>query len=403
MNERLSALEPYPFEKLRTLLGATMPPAQAPIRLSLGEPQHPTPDLIRSALVAHLDGLSTYPTTAGTEALREALAGWFMRRYCLPRLDAGSQVLPVNGTREALFACAQCVIDAVNPPPVVVCPNPFYQIYEGAALLAGAEPRFLNQTADRGFSLDLDSLTDAEWRRTQLMYVCSPGNPTGRVLTLDEWRELFAQSDRYGFVIASDECYSEIYDDEQAPPLGGLGAAVRLGRDDFRRLLVFTSLSKRSNAPGLRSGGVAGDAALVRRFLLYRTYHGCAMSLAVQHASIAAWADEAHVRANRAKYREKFGAVVPLLQPVMDVRRPEAGFYLWAGVPSAGNANGAPSDDERFAKELFAATHVTVLPGRYLARTAHGVNPGYGYVRIALVPDTAECVEAVSRIAAFCR
>jgi N-succinyldiaminopimelate aminotransferase len=403
VNERLAALEPYPFEKLRTLLGATMPPALAPIRLSLGEPQHPTPDLIRSALVAHLDGLSTYPTTAGTEALREALAGWFTRRYCLPGLDAGSQVLPVNGTREALFAYAQCVIDGVNPAPVVVCPNPFYQIYEGAALLAGAEPRFLNQTADRGFSLDLDSLTDAEWRRTQLMYVCSPGNPTGRVLTLDEWRGLFAQSDRYGFVIASDECYSEIYDDEQAPPLGGLEAAVRLGRDDFRGLLVFTSLSKRSNAPGLRSGGVAGDAALVHRFLLYRTYHGCAMSLAVQHASIAAWADEAHVRANRAQYREKFRAVIPLLQPVMNVRPPEAGFYLWAGVPSAGNANGAPGDDERFAKELFAATHVTVLPGRYLARTAHGVNPGYGYVRIALVPDTAECVEAASRIAAFCR
>jgi N-succinyldiaminopimelate aminotransferase len=296
------------------------------------------------------------------------------------------------------------VIDAADPAPVVVCPNPFYQIYEGAALLAGAEPRFLNQTADGGFSLDFDSLTDAEWQRTQLIYVCSPGNPTGRVLTLDEWRELFAQSDRYGFVIASDECYSEIYDDEQAPPLGGLEAAWRLGRDDFRRLLVFTSLSKRSNAPGLRSGGVAGDATLVRQFLLYRTYHGCAMSLTVQHASIAAWNDEAHVRANREKYREKFAAVVPLLQPVMDLLRPEAGFYLWAGVPPSANGRSASAcDDEQFAKELFGATHVTVLPGRYLARTAHGVNPGHGHVRIALVPDTAECVEAASRIAAFCR
>jgi N-succinyldiaminopimelate aminotransferase len=404
VNARLASLQPYPFEKLRTLLGATTPPALAPIRLSLGEPQHPTPDLIRSTLGAHLDGLSTYPTTAGTEALREALADWFRRRYSLPSLDAASQVLPVNGTREALFACAQCVIDATSPAPVVVCPNPFYQIYEGAALLAGAEPRFLNQMADREFSLDLDSLTDGDWRRTQLMYVCSPENPTGRVLTLEEWHALFEQSDRYGFVIASDECYSEIYDDEQAPPLGGLEAAWHLGRDDFRRLLVFTSLSKRSNAPGLRSGGVAGDARLVRQFLLYRTYHGCAMSLAVQHASIAAWADEAHVRANRVKYREKFAAVVPLLQPVMDVRRPDAGFYLWAGVVPSGNGRGAGAgDDERFAKELFAATHVTVLPGQYLARAAHGVNPGQGYVRIALVPDTAECVEAAERIAAFCR
>ena len=404
MNARLASLQPYPFEKLRTLLGASVPPALAPIRLSLGEPQHATPDLIRSALVAHLDGLSSYPTTAGTEALRQALAGWFRRRYSLPCLDAASQVLPVNGTREALFACAQCVIDATSPTPVVVCPNPFYQVYEGAALLAGAEPRFLNQMAERKFSLDLDSLTDGDWRRTQLMYVCSPGNPTGRVLTLEEWRALFEQSDRYGFVIASDECYSELYDDEQAPPLGGLEAAWRLGRDDFRRLLVFTSLSKRSNAPGLRSGGVAGDARLVRQFLLYRTYHGCAMSLAVQHASIAAWADEAHVRANRVKYREKFAAVVPLLQPVMDVRRPDAGFYLWAGVVPSGNGRGAGTgDDERFAKELFAATHVTVLPGQYLARAAHGVNPGHGYVRIALVPDTTECVEAAERIAAFCR
>ena len=403
MNPRLANLQPYPFEKLRALLGTTALPVLTPIRLSLGEPQHPTPDLLRSALVAHLDSLSIYPTTAGTEALREAMAAWFRRRYNLLRLDAASQVLPVNGTREALFACAQCVIAAAHPAPLVVCPNPFYQIYEGAALLAGAEPRYLNQTANRGFSLDLDSLTDAEWRRTQLMYVCSPGNPTGRVLTLDEWRALFERSDRYGFVIASDECYSEIYDDEQSPPLGGLEAAWRLGRDDFRRLLVFTSLSKRSNAPGLRSGGVAGDAALLRQFLLYRTYHGCAMSLAVQHASIAAWNDEAHVRENRAKYRDKFASVIPLLQPVMDVRQPDAGFYLWAGVPSAAHARlAAPGDDERFAKELFAATHVTVLPGQYLAREAHGVNPGRGYVRMALVPDTGECIEAARRIAAFC-
>jgi N-succinyldiaminopimelate aminotransferase len=403
VNPRLANLQPYPFEKLRALLGTTTPPALTPIRLSLGEPQHPTPVLLRSALVAHLDSLSIYPTTAGTEALREAMAAWFRRRYNLLRLDAASQVLPVNGTREALFACAQCVIAVAHPTPLVVCPNPFYQIYEGAALLAGAEPRYLNQTANRGFSLDLDSLTDAEWRRTQLMYVCSPGNPTGRVLTLDEWRALFERSDRYGFVIASDECYSEIYDDEESPPLGGLEAAWRLGRDDFRLLLVFTCLSKRSNAPGLRSGGVAGDAALLRQFLLYRTYHGCAMSLAVQHASIAAWNDEAHVRENRAMYRDKFAAVVPLLQPVMDIRQPDAGFYLWAGVPPAADARLAVTgDDERFTKELFATTHVTVLPGHYLAREAHGVNPGRGYVRMALVPDTGECIEAARRIAAFC-
>jgi len=285
----------------------------------------------------------------------------------------------------------------------VVCPNPFYQIYEGAALLAGAEPRFLNQTADRGFALDLDSLTKDEWRRTQLLYVCSPGNPTGRVLTLDEWRALFEHADRYGFVIASDECYSEIYPDEQSPPLGGLEAAQRMGRSDFRRLVVFTSLSKRSNVPGLRSGAVAGDAALLRQFLLYRTYHGCAMGLAAQHASIAAWNDETHVRENRRQYREKFATVLPLLQPVMPAEQPDAGFYLWARVPQAATGISTRDDDEVFAKDLFAATHVTVLPGRYLARDAHGMNPGRGYVRMALVPDIGECVEAATRIAAYGR
>lgn len=394
MNPRLSALQPYPFEKLRVLLSTVRPPPLDPIRLSIGEPQHKTPDLIRRALVEHLDDLSIYPLTAGLDRLRETLAAWFERRFHLPRLNPAAEVLPVNGTREALFAFAQAVVDGSRPDPLVVCPNPFYQIYEGATLLAGATPAFLNQTEDQGFALDLERLTDAEWRRTALLYVCSPDNPTGRVFTLDEWRSLFDYSDRYGFVIASDECYSEIYGDEANPPLGALDAAHRLGRGDFRNLVVFVSLSKRSNAPGLRSGAVAGDRALLKPFLLYRTYDGCAMSQAVQHASIAAWSDETHVRENRALYRAKFAAIVPLLQRSLQAREPDAGFYLWARVPGG--------DDERFARDLFAATHVTVLPGRYLARDAHGVNPGLGYVRIALVPELGECVEAARRIDRFC-
>jgi N-succinyldiaminopimelate aminotransferase len=394
MNPRLTRLQPYPFERLRALLTGVPPPAPSPIRLSIGEPQHATPGLVREALVAHLAGLSTYPATAGLDVLRAAMADWFRTRFGLPRLDAATQVLPVNGTREALFAFAQAVIDNSRPSPVVVCPNPFYQIYEGAALLAGAEPVFLNQRLRHNFDLDLESLTDDEWRRTQLMYVCSPGNPTGRVLDLDGWRRIFDYSDRYGFMIASDECYSEIYPDDAVPPIGGLEAASRLGRDDFRNIVAFTSLSKRSNAPGLRSGGVAGDAALLERFLLYRTYHGCAMNLPVQHASIAAWRDEAHVHENRAKYRAKFASVTPMLAPVLDVRQPDASFYLWAAVPGG--------DDEAFARGLFAAAHVAVLPGRYLARDAHGETPGRGFVRIALVPEIDDCVEAARRIVEFC-
>lgn len=395
VNRFLSQLQPYPFERLRTLLAGLAPPAFTPIRLSIGEPQHPTPALIREALVAHLDGLSVYPTTAGLDGLRQAVAAWFQRRYSLSQLDAASEVLPVNGTREALFAFAQSVVDSSRPSPLVASPNPFYQIYEGAALLAGAVPVFLNQTADNGFALDLGSIAEAQWSRVQLLYVCSPGNPTGRVLSLDDWRALFELSDRHGFVIASDECYSEIYDDEATPPVGGLEAAHRLGRSGFPNLMVFVSLSKRSNAPGLRSGAVAGDATLIRQFLLYRTYHGCAMSPAVQHASVAAWRDEAHVVENRALYREKFAALAPMLNPVLPAARPDAGFYLWARVPGG--------DDEAFTRGLFAATHVTVLPGQYLGRVAHGVNPGRGYVRIALVPELNECVEAARRIVEYCR
>jgi len=394
LNPRLDLLQPLPFERLRALFAGVTPPALSPIRLSIGEPQHATPDLVRRALSENLDGLAVYPLTAGSDELRGALASWFCRRYGLPSLDATTQVLPVLGTREALFAFAQTVIDFSKSSPLAVCPNPFYQIYEGAALLAGARPIFLNQTADRGYAFDYESISREEWSRVQLMYVCSPGNPTGHVLTLDDWRVLFDRADRFGFIIASDECYSEIYPDESAPPIGGLEAAYRLGRADFRNLVVFSSLSKRSNAPGLRSGAVAGDADLLRSFLLYRTYHGSAMSLAVQRASVAAWCDEAHVVANRARYREKFAVVAPILSPVMPTREPDAGFYLWAQVPGG--------DDARFVRDLFAATHVTLLPGQYLARDAHGINPGRGYVRIALVPELAECVEAARRIVDFC-
>jgi len=394
VNPHLSRLQPYPFERLRALLEGVPAPPHSPIRLSIGEPQHPTPPLVRDALVTHLDALATYPATAGLDALRETMAAWFRHRYGLTALNADTEVLPVNGSREALFAFAQAIVDPSRHFPVVVCPNPFYQIYEGAALLAGAETVFLNQTARNGFTLDLDTITEEQWTHTQLLYVCSPGNPTGRVLDLDGWRALFARADRHGFVIASDECYSEIYPDEASPPLGGLAASEQLGRDGFHNLVVFTSLSKRSNVPGLRSGGVAGDAALLKRFLLYRTYHGCAMGLAVQHASIAAWKDEDHVRDNRARYREKFAAVGPLLRQALTIHQPDAGFYFWAGVPGG--------DDEVFARELFRRTHVTVLPGRYLARGAHGENPGSGFVRIALVPPLADCVDAARRIVEFC-
>ncbi|MGE0446547.1 MAG: succinyldiaminopimelate transaminase [Vicinamibacterales bacterium] len=393
MNPRIDLLQPYPFERLRALTAGVTPPALPPIRLTLGEPQHPTPGLIRDALVAHLDGLATYPLTAGTERLREAIAAWFRKRYGLTSLDAATQVLPVCGSREALFSFTQAKVDGDG---LVACPNPFYQIYEGAALLAGAQPIFLNQIASNGFALDLGSLSPAEWARVQLLFVCSPGNPTGHVLTLEDWRALFDHADRYGFVIASDECYSEIYFDEGAAPLGGLEAAQALGRAGYERLVVFTSLSKRSNVPGMRAGAVAGDASLLAPFLRYRTYHGSAMSPAVQAASVAAWEDEAHVHENRALYREKFDRIVPRLAPVMDAPRPQAGFYLWARVPDAWG-----EDDERFARQLLEATNVSVLPGRYLARDAHGVNPGAGRVRIALVASVDECLEAAERIVRY--
>ena len=393
VNPNLNALQPYPFQKLRDLFAGIVANRDfAPINLSIGEPKHATPELIRNALVANLDGLANYPTTQGSEALRQSIAAWLARRYGLPALDAQTQILPVNGSREALFAFAQAVVDASRPQPVVISPNPFYQIYEGAALLAGATPYYLNTLPENGYAMDFAAVPEDVLARTQLAYVCSPGNPTGKVMSLAEWEHLFALSDRYGFIIASDECYSEIHFDEAAPPLGALEAAHRLGRDGFPGLVVFSSLSKRSNVPGMRSGFVAGNAAILEKFLLYRTYHGCAMNPAVQAASTAAWNDEEHVLENRRLYREKFAAVVPLLQAVMPAAMPDAAFYLWVRTPLP---------DTGFAQSLHRDYNVTVLPGSYLARQAGGVNPGQGFVRIALVAPLAECVEAARRIEKF--
>jgi N-succinyldiaminopimelate aminotransferase len=395
MNPLLARLQPYPFERLRQLFaGVTPNPALRPISLGIGEPKHPTPPFIKQALAGALDqpghDLAAYPPTIGSPALREAFTGWLQRRYGL-QLDPATQVLPVNGSREALFAFAQTV---VSPGQVVVCPNPFYQIYEGAALLAGATPHYAPSDPARNFAVDWDSVPEATWARTGLVYVCSPGNPTGAVMPLDEWAKLLALSDRHGFVIASDECYSEIWFRDEAP-LGGLEAAARLGRAGFPRLVAFTSLSKRSNVPGLRSGFVAGDAAILKQFALYRTYHGSAMAPPVAAASIAAWGDETHVQDNRAQYRRKFASVMPILEPVLDVRLPDAAFYLWAGVPGG--------DDQAYARDLLAHYNVTVLPGSFLARESGGRNPGAGRVRMALVAEAAECIEAAQRIADFTR
>ena len=394
MNPDLVRLQPYPFERLRQLcLGVSPAPTFREIRLSIGEPQHATPLLIRQALAEHLGGLAQYPTTQGTRGLREAIGQWIARRYAVPLLDVETQVLPVNGSREALFAFAQTVIDRTCSHAKVVCPNPFYQIYEGAALLAGAEPIFLNTVPENGFIMDWTALPEPVWRDVQLVYVCSPANPTGNVMTLASWRALFALADRHDFVIASDECYSEIYGDDNAPPLGALTAARQLGRDDYRRLVVFSSLSKRSNVPGLRSGFVAGDAEVLKKFLLYRTYHGSAMNPAVQAASIAAWNDEAHVQDNRRRYAEKFAAVTPLIARHLPCAIPDAGFYLWAKTPIA---------DIEFARQLLQQKNVAVLPGSYLGRVADGINPGENFIRLALVTSLEDCLEAAHRINDFC-
>ena len=399
MNPYLSSLQAYPFERLRQLFaGITPNPAYRPISLGIGEPRHATPELVKKAycdaILAPHGGLSAYPATVGELPLRTSIAQWLQRRYNL-NVDPSSQILPVNGSREALFAFAQTVLSAQEvggaEPAWVVCPNPFYQIYEGATLLGGARPYYVPSVASRNFAQDWDIVPADVWAQTQLLFVCSPGNPTGAVMPLDEWAKLFDLSDRYGFVIASDECYSEIYFRDE-PPLGGLEAAAKLGRTDFKNLVAFTSLSKRSNVPGMRSGFCAGDAKLIQSFLLYRTYHGSAMSPVVQAASIAAWDDESHVRENRAQYRAKFAKVTPLLSAVLDVALPDAGFYLWAGVKAI---------DTSFARDLYALYNVTVLPGSYLAREAHGTNPGAQRIRMALVAETDECVEAAERIVQF--
>jgi N-succinyldiaminopimelate aminotransferase len=398
MNPLLTKLQPYPFERLKQLFAGVSPnPKFKPISLGIGEPKHATPAFIQEALKAAVSsGLSAYPATAGEPALRKACADWLKTRYNL-NVDPARQVLPVNGSREALFALTQTVIDPTRAGATVVSPNPFYQIYEGAALLAGAAPYYVPSDPARNFANDWDSVPAEVWSRTQLLFVCSPGNPTGAVMPLSEWKKLFELSDQHGFVIASDECYSEIYFRDE-PPLSGLEAAHQLGRTDFKRLIAFTSLSKRSNVPGLRSGFVAGDAALIQPFLLYRTYHGSAMSPVVQAASVAAWGDESHVRDNRNQYRAKFAQVTPVLAEVLDVALPDASFYLWAGVPE-----GWHNDDAAFAKALYEAEGVTVLPGSYLAREFNGKNPGQGRIRMALVAETAECLEAAQRIARFVR
>jgi N-succinyldiaminopimelate aminotransferase len=394
MNHALTQLQPYPFEKLRALLGSVTPAAdKRAIALSIGEPKHESPAFVAKALADNLDKLAVYPSTLGLPALRQAIGQWCERRFKVPAgwLDAERHILPVNGTREALFAFTQAVVNRADDG-LVVSPNPFYQIYEGAALLAGATPHYLPCLESNGFNPDFDAVPAEVWKRCQILFLCSPGNPTGALVPMDTLKKLIALADEHDFVIASDECYSELYFDEDAPPPGLLTACAELGRSDFARCVVFHSLSKRSNLPGLRSGFVAGDASIIKPFLLYRTYHGCAMPVQTQLASVAAWNDEAHVRANRDQYRAKYDAVLDILQPVLDVQRPDGSFYLWAKVPGC---------DADFTRDLFEAQHVTVVPGSYLSREVDGVNPGAGRVRMALVAPLAECIEAAERIRTF--
>jgi len=394
MNPHLSQLHPYPFEKLATLKQGITPPAdKLHIALSIGEPKHATPAFIREALVAHMDGLTQYPTTKGLPELRQAIAGWACRRFNIPagQVDAETQVLPVNGTREALFSLVQAVIDP-RKNPVVIMPNPFYQIYEGAALLAGAEPYYLNTLAENDYQPDFDAVPEQIWKRCQLIFICSPGNPTGTVLSVAAHLKLLALAEKYDFIVASDECYTELFDDETSPPQGLLQSAWQDGNSQFKRCVIFQSLSKRSNAPGLRSGFVAGDAQVLQNYFKYRAYHGCPMPVPTQHASIAAWNDEQHVIQNRQWYRDKFTAFIEILQDICEITRPPASFYVWLKTPMS---------DTEFAQQLFARQNVTVLPGSYLSRDSGGINPGSNHVRIALVAPLAECIEAAQRIKAF--
>lgn len=392
MNQAIEKLQSYPFEKLAQLKSGIKAAAdKTEINLSIGEPRHPTPAFILDTLKAHLQLTSSYPKTLGSDELRAAIAAWLTKRFSLPAasINADMHIIPVNGTREALFAFGQCIIDKNASQPLVVICNPFYQIYEGAALLAGATPWFVNCTTENNFQADYGSVPASVWQRCQLLYICSPNNPTGSVVSLDTIRQLLELADEHDFVIASDECYSEIYLDEAQAPLGLLEAAVKLGRTDFKRCMVFHSLSKRSNVPGMRSGFVAGDARLIAAFLKYRTYHGCAMAAYTQQASIAAWQDEKHVEENRRLYRQKFDRVSSILQTVMDVRLPAATFYLWPQTPQA---------DTEFTHGLYQQQNVTVIPGSYLSRQANGINPGENRIRIALVASLAECEEAAKRI-----
>ena len=396
MNPDLSLLQPYPFERMRNLFNGVVPSSShRPIQMHIGEPKHPTPELLLKAVRDSTTGLARYPATSGSEDLRSAIRDWLVRRHGLADIDPTTEILPVNGSREALFAIAQVVVRrSVNPPPIVVCPNPFYQIYEGAAILAGAVPHFVNMTAANDFAGDYEAIPEKIWQATQLLYVCSPANPTGRVTTSKQWEALFRLSDQYNFVIASDECYSELYFDGNDPPIGALEVASNIGRLNFERLIVFSSLSKRSNVPGMRSGFVAGDKRILKDFLLYRTYHGSAMSPTFQVASAVAWRDESHVRLNRQQYSEKFACVVPLLQGALPISMPDASFYLWIKTPI---------EDTEFARELYRRYNLTVLPGSFLGREHDGENPGAGYVRMALVATLEECVEAARRFAEFAK
>jgi len=394
MNRDLSLLQPYPFEKLTALKAQVTPPADLEhIALSIGEPKHPAPEFVADVLADNMARLSNYPTTKGLPELRSAIADWCERRFQLKEgsMDAEQNVLPVNGTREAIFAFTQAAVNR-SDDALVISPNPFYQIYEGAAYLAGAAPYYLNCLAENSFIPDFDAVSEDVWQRCQLLFLCSPSNPTGAVTDLETLKKLIALSDKYDFIIASDECYSEIYFDEANPPVGLLQACAELGRNDYKNCVVMHSLSKRSNLPGLRSGFIAGDAALLMPFLQYRTYHGCSMPIQHQLASIAAWNDEDHVLENRDQYRRKFDAVIEILSPVMDVQQPDASFYLWAKTPI---------DDDKFAQGLFEQQNLTVLPGRYLSRETDGVLPGAGYVRMALVATLEECVEGAKRIRAY--
>jgi N-succinyldiaminopimelate aminotransferase len=395
MNPHLKQLHPYPFEKLAQLKQGIVPPAdKAPIVLSIGEPAHATPDIIKQALLENLSGLSNYPTTKGIPALRQAIADWASKRFAC-QLNAESQVLPVSGTREALFSFAQCIVDGTDKPLVVML-NPFYQIYEGAALLAGAEPYFLNATAETDYLPDFDAVPEAVWQRCQLLYICSPANPSGSVMSAASLEKVLKLAERFDFVIASDECYSELYDDESNPPVGLLQVAFATGNTDYKRCVVFHSLSKRSNAPGLRSGFVAGDADILQAYFQYRTYQGCAMPLPTQYASIAAWQDEAHVIENRRLYREKFTAFIAELNDVCEIKRPPASFYIWLKIPDT-----IALSDTEFTQKLFARQNVTVLAGSFLSRDFNGSNPAARHVRIALVAPLAECIEAARRIKQF--